>query len=817
MQYKAAWTFFYHLNHKNMKKIILISICLIFLSIFIQAQIQINIDGTQKKHTISPMIQGHGLVYSHEADSIYTDGQMAQLFKDVGAGFLRWPGGTVVTHYHWNDLNGNGWSDNWDPNYNTANDADPAHYMDLDEYMTLCAASGVEPMLGINMSSGIEWNRQSDGLNEAVSLIKYCQGKQFDVRYFYLDNETYHSGNLYNKDPDNDGESWTASNYAAQLNIYADSIRKYVPDAKLIANWSNKVRTDNGFTTIINTAGDNIDFIDIHWYWRWDEASWDLWKSQTPIQFENQWYNGGTYIEEIEYFNNLTAQLNKPHIKMAALEWNLGPGPWQTDTNHSKFKTALMQSEMQMQMMQGGLELAALWSTQWPGTVDADDRFLVDPDDGYAANPTTTVFELYKNALNGELVESTSVDNNIMLTSVIQNNKSAFIFLLSKKDNDSNIEFNIDGYDILSVKQAVRFKDPGILQNITLWQNSSNYLATIKANTLTMIEFEVEQLNLIDNGSFENGIDKWNTWNSVTAGYETIYGSGSLQLNGNASTYQWAQVQPSTTYTLSAFAKVDDPTVKVQLGVTDHTLIDIDDTSFTLHQLMFTTGANTDSVKIYFWRPPGGTGSALLDEVVLKETAYILNPSFEKGLHAWNTWQTVVEENTEVAEGLKSLKLDGNSSAYQWISIMPETSYEVTFQAKVDDPTVPVTFGIQKPDGNNYSTINIDATNYTSYTLDFRSEAGAEQTKLFFWRPQNSQGGAYLDDLQIIEDLSLKSATPVEEVNLNDNKVKIWPNPATSHLNINCSYMAENVQITLYDISGRLLLSKVFSVTDSPA
>ncbi|WP_439183401.1 carbohydrate binding domain-containing protein [Carboxylicivirga taeanensis] len=791
-----------------MKKNIPLITCFICFSMFMHAQVRITINGTHEKHTISPMIQGHGLVYSHEADSIYEDGRMAQLFKDVGTSFLRWPGGTVVTHYHWNDLNGNGWSDNWDPNYDTANNASPANYMDLDEYINLCNTSEVEPMLGINMSSGMEWNRQNDALNEAVSLIKYCQAKQFDVQYFYLDNETYHNGNLYNKDPDNDGESWSASNYAAQINIYADSIKKYIPDAKLIANWSNKIRTDNGFATLMNIAGDNIDYIDIHWYWRWDEASWELWKSQTPIQFENQWYNGGTYVEEIEYFNNLTSQLNKPHIKIASLEWNLGPGPWQTDAHHTKFKTALMQSEMQMQMMQGGMEVASLWSTQWPGTVDSDDRFLVDPDGGYVPNPTATVFGLYKYALNGKLVESSCNDDNIMLSTVIRNNNSAIVFLLSKKDIDTNVEFTLSGYDILSVKQAVRFKDPGILQNISLWQNNSNYLAAIKANTLTMIEFEIDQLNLIENGDFESGINKWDTWNSVQSGTEAVYGNGSLQLDGNASASQWVQVQPSTSYTLSAFAKVNDPAVKVQLGISDYKYIDIHDTSFALQQLMFTTGTNTDSVKVYYWRPPSAVGKATLDEVVLKETAYILNPSFEQGLHAWNTWQTVIEENTEVAEGLISLKLDGNASAYQWISIKPETSYKVIFKAKVDNPTIPVTCGIQKPDGNNYSTINIDDTNYTTYTLNFTSEAGAEQIKLFFWRPQNSQGGAYLDDLQIIEELSLKCATLVGELNFKHNKVKVWPNPATNQINIDCSDMAESIQVSLLDVSGKQLLKK---------
>ena len=201
------------------------------------AKVDIVIDGNNVSHSVHPMIQGHGLVYSEEADAIYADGSMAQLYKDVGASFLRWPGGTVATMYHWNDLTGVGWVDKWNPNYNTANNKDPSEYMDLDEYIALTNAAGTEPMLGINLSSGIEWDRQTEALQEAIDMIKYCQSKNFEVKYFYLDNETYHEGNGYNTDRDGDAEHWTPQIYAEQLNVYANEIRALVPAAKIIANW----------------------------------------------------------------------------------------------------------------------------------------------------------------------------------------------------------------------------------------------------------------------------------------------------------------------------------------------------------------------------------------------------------------------------------------------------------------------------------------------------------------------------------------------------------------------------------------------------
>lgn len=477
-------------------------ILLVFLlpgfNIFLTGQVQLEIDGTNLFHTISPMIQGQGLIYSHEADSIYEDGAMAQTFKDVGAGFLRWPGGTVTTHYHWNDLNGQGWIDNWNPDYDNSKDEEPANYMDLDEYIKLCGETGTEPMLGINMSSGMEWNREEDALNETVALIKYCQSHDFDVQYFYLDNETYHDGNSFNKDVDQDGEGWTAELYAQKINLYSDSIRKYVPGAKLIPNWNRSITSGNGgLKTIINIAGANIDYIDVHWYWKFGVASWEEWKAKSPMELETEWYDGGTIKDEIDAFKNLTTNLGFPNIKLASLEWNIGPGPWQEDPFHTKFRTALMQSEIQMQMMLGGLEIASMWSTQWPGTADAKDRFLVDPDEGYTPNPSAKVFELYKNALKGQLVFSSSSDKEIACAAIIQEENRVFVYLLNKKEVATSVNINMNGYDLLSVNQVLSFEEPGILKSLDPTQNGDTYSLLIPENSLSMIEFQIGFSNLI--------------------------------------------------------------------------------------------------------------------------------------------------------------------------------------------------------------------------------------------------------------------------------------------------------------------------------
>jgi len=220
--------------------------------------------GTSVVVTISPGVESHavtemslggsGLVYPWEADSLYSNGTVAHLMKDIGVGVLRWPGGTVVTFSHWDALTGNGWSDSWNPAYDHAADQPAEEYMDIDEYLALIDRTGAEIMLGINMSSGKEWDREADGIVEATALAQYCKDQGYTVNYFYLDNESYISGNSYNQDPDGDGESWNPTSYATSFNLYVAALKTVFPSAKMIANWKNSVNTTDFDTVLVHTV-----------------------------------------------------------------------------------------------------------------------------------------------------------------------------------------------------------------------------------------------------------------------------------------------------------------------------------------------------------------------------------------------------------------------------------------------------------------------------------------------------------------------------------------------------------------------------------
>lgn len=130
--------------------------------------------------------------------------------------------------------------------------------------------------------------------------------------------------------------------------------------------------------------------------------------------------------------------------------------------------------------------------------------------------------------------------------------------------------------------------------------------------------------SLVVNGGFESGLANWGGWNTPTIVGDAYQGGSAVRLVDKGSVNQFVSVNPLTTYTLSAYAKTSDPTKRVVLGVNDGNGVgiestDIYSTTYTRHEVIFTTGPGVTQVKIYCWLPPSDGESAFVDEMKLVE------------------------------------------------------------------------------------------------------------------------------------------------------------------------------------------------------
>ena len=94
--------------------------------------VRVDVDTARPVRTISKYLTGSHFVYAFERDALYKDERIADWMRKSKIGVIRWPGGTAVQNYHWDNLNGIAFKeDSWDPAYNAVA-ADPKDYMDLD-------------------------------------------------------------------------------------------------------------------------------------------------------------------------------------------------------------------------------------------------------------------------------------------------------------------------------------------------------------------------------------------------------------------------------------------------------------------------------------------------------------------------------------------------------------------------------------------------------------------------------------------------------------------------------------------------------------
>ncbi len=432
---------------------------------------------------VSNLLMGFNIIYPHEKNAIWQDGKIAGYLRDVKVAFLRYPGGTVCSYYHWNAPSGEGWKDSWDPQ-NPITPKDPSEFMDIDEYISLVKATGATPLVGINMSSGWRWNRTSDGIKEAIALMQHCKDKNFKVEYWYLDNEPYQ--------PDSNGGSKTPEEYAGLINTYVPSMKAYDPTIKIVANWNagfkNK-RTE--YDKLIQLAGANIDVIDAHWYWSWSDASWDKWLGKTPMQ---QW-TGFTYAEDIVYFRQMVKDLGYPNIKLASFEWNSGPTKSGTFTAS---QMALTQAEMMMQFISGGLDYAVFWPIQWPDESSKIRSFVNTATN--AANPNYQLFRFLGKMQGGTLIGLQIVNSgkDIVSLAVLDNDlKTLRIALLNKNSDEVVTDIKMDKFPGMKFKEAQTYTvslDGGkySLDNIGLLKSDNTEVSKFKANgiSMTMLTFE---------------------------------------------------------------------------------------------------------------------------------------------------------------------------------------------------------------------------------------------------------------------------------------------------------------------------------------
>ncbi|HVZ66568.1 MAG TPA: alpha-N-arabinofuranosidase [Lacunisphaera sp.] len=217
--------------------------------------------------------------------------------------FIRWPGGSYASVYHWRDGIGPAVARKYIPNEIWGGYSD-YYGFGTDEFMELCRQLGSEPLVVLSAV-----NTDPAALEYAMDWVHYLldppttewgrlratngHAEPYRVPYIQIDNE-----------PMNHGLS--AAGYAEIVNLYGRRLRAIAPQVKIVACGQKRSNDMQWSQTLIDVAGDNFDLLGCHNY------------EYEPENFATGVRRIEDYLEKLSDYVRRSAH---PGIKLAVLEW----------------------------------------------------------------------------------------------------------------------------------------------------------------------------------------------------------------------------------------------------------------------------------------------------------------------------------------------------------------------------------------------------------------------------------------------------------------------------------------------------------------
>lgn len=412
-----------------------------------ERSVTVRVDPAVEQHRIHPNFLGINLSHFNTTDAIWKEFHLEEKLESAGIGALRYPGGEETSFFHWRHPGVNGYEDIWDdPSTHGTSPgrgkfqttwvapeewACNENFMDFDEFMATCKNIGAEPVVGLNLSSGRKHDRREEGLKEALDWMRYSKEQGYEITYWFLDNEPWNREANY---------EFSGEEYAEDCLYFGRAIKAEFPDVKLIANPSPSSNLEkNWLRRFVDTAGEVVDYIDIHFYWAWGISNFDHWQEETPLTTDDKWRNPRshrTYGEDIALIRQACAEAGHPDIGVMVLEWNIAPS--RESEIFSQSLIAVIQAELLMEFAANGVEMTGLWPLLWQTSRDVwpeQDNFpsIVTAAPPFASTLSSEMFRLIS-PVQGKTVLGSATTGEGTVTLAVAGEQEAWLYMINKND-----------------------------------------------------------------------------------------------------------------------------------------------------------------------------------------------------------------------------------------------------------------------------------------------------------------------------------------------------------------------------------------------
>ena len=451
-----------------------------------------------------------------------------EAIKDMGMRYLRYPGGEKSDLYLFSK-----------PPYETARPAvarsggledypgmftqeldflyDP---LDFDEYITMCRATGAEPVVVvaadyylIPLKEG-EWvTPREELIRHAVEFVRYANIKnKYGVKYWMIGNESWNRNNVNS----------TAEIYARDVIDFSEAMKAVDPSILVIANGDS----DEFLKTVITTAGDHIDRLTcsnygVHNFYRGyptyrDTAQNLVWPAMEAIRAMNA-YATPSQLERLRLIVS----------EFGAIDW-YGHWHWHNDMGH-----AIVTFDMAGQLLlQPQVEFSCFWNTRW---IENETRRLdhdaLDKDGNL--NPTGRALSIWGNFLGTCMVRAESSGNLLSFASLDPGTNTLFAYLVNKGDENESVLLEVKGRKAGSIPEAWEFSGRSSEDLHPIWQPLKK-IRPGKPITLKGTSITVLKISLVSNSYYfdpDTGSDSLYDGTSPETPFKSLGMIGSLGLN----------------------------------------------------------------------------------------------------------------------------------------------------------------------------------------------------------------------------------------------------------------------------------------------
>jgi hypothetical protein len=287
----------------------------------------------QSSWTVSPYLASMSLVYAWAPDAAYKNGTMAEWARHHHINTARFPAG-MASYWNWEEPSGYMGVTSLSSNWTKEQQAPEDEWMSLQEYLDLCHATGMTPLIGVNYNCHNRCNvPANESIARAVRQVQFVVEAGFTGAFWYIGNE--------------DG----APQHAALIAEHARAMKQVDPTLKAI--WNDNDLSPIHLTSFLKTAGDVMDGAEFHGKWPYGGSpphmpafTFQDYLEEVPL-VEHK--SKQTWRQKLSDLRATTKALGRPDFLLMNNEYGLGKesvfaGNW------SRFDKGLVAIELALEM-----------------------------------------------------------------------------------------------------------------------------------------------------------------------------------------------------------------------------------------------------------------------------------------------------------------------------------------------------------------------------------------------------------------------------------------------------------------------------------